>query len=111
MPCRAASWGSTTRRLWPLNATLPCCGWYAVDDVEHRGLARAVRSDYGADFVRADIEGNALERNHSAEGERDLVDLEDGRADLPARVHAAPRGGPDLTPLASPRRHCRSSPP
>ncbi len=84
----------------------------AVDDVEHRGLARAVRADDGADFVRADIEGNALEGNHSAEGEGDVVDLEDGCADFPTRGHTSGRNRPGLTPLPSPRRrHCRSSPP
>src|SRR5205823_14379894 len=74
-----------------------------VDDVEHRGFAGAVRPDDGADLVLANIEGDRLQRNDSAEGERDVVDLQEHRADFPARGHSAGRNGPGLTPRPSPR--------
>src|SRR5439155_20371773 len=81
---------------------------YAVDDVQHRGFAGAVRADDGADLVLPDVEGNALERDHPAESERDLVDLEDRPADFPARCHVSEG---EFRPLSSPRRRRRSSPP
>src|SRR5215467_12801876 len=40
----------------------------AVDDVEHRGLARAVRANNGADLAFADIERDAGHRFDAAEG-------------------------------------------
>ncbi len=63
-----------------------------VDDVEHRGFAGAVRADDGADLVLPDVEGNTLERDHAAEGERDAVDLEDRPPDFPACHHVRRKG-------------------
>ena len=48
----------------------------AVDDVEHRGLARAVRADNGADLALANIERNAGDRLYAAESERHVLDRE-----------------------------------
>ena len=45
----------------------------AVDDVEHRGLAGAVRPDDGADLALADVEGNVAHRLHAAERQRDVL--------------------------------------
>ena len=64
----------------------------AVDDVEHRRFAGAVRADDRADLVLPDVEGNALERNHPAEGKRDAVDLEDRPPDFPACRHVRRKG-------------------
>src|SRR5262245_6338620 len=52
---------------------------HAVDDVQHRGLARAVRPDDGAHLVLTHIERHALQRDHAAEGERDVLDFENRR--------------------------------
>src|SRR5215204_6327196 len=52
----------------------------AVDDVEHRGLAGAVRADDGANFAATDIERDIAQRLHAAEGERDVIGCEQ---DLP----------------------------
>ena len=46
----------------------------AVDDVEHRGLAGAVRADDGADLALADVERHVGERLHAAERERHVLD-------------------------------------
>jgi hypothetical protein len=48
----------------------------AVDDVEHRGLAGAVGADDGADLALAHVEGDVGDRLDAAEGERDVVHLE-----------------------------------
>ena len=48
----------------------------AVDDVEHRGLAGAVRPDDRADLALADIERDVGDRLHAAERERDVLDRE-----------------------------------
>ena len=48
----------------------------AVDDVEHRGLAGAVRTDNGADLALADVERDAGDRTDAAEGKRDVLDCE-----------------------------------
>src|SRR6266545_8278681 len=65
----------------------------AVDDVEQRGLARAVGADNGADLAFADIEGNAADCLDAAECERDVLDCEQHLASrdvVPARrPHAA----------------------
>src|SRR5690606_9328075 len=53
----------------------------AVDDVEHRLLARAVRTDDGADLALADFEADILDRPHAAEGKRDVADVEQDFAD------------------------------
>src|SRR6185312_5754794 len=58
----------------------------AVDDVQHRGLAGAVRADDGEDLVLADVEADVGQCLDAAEGEADVVRLEDRRADP---LHAA----------------------
>ena len=68
----------------------------AVDDVEHRGLAGAVRADDGADLALADIERDVGDRLHAAERERDVLDREQ---------HVA---GRDV--VARPALSCRPSP-
>ena len=60
----------------------------AVDAVEHRALAGAVGADDRAHLVLADVEADVGQRLHAAEAERDVLDVEDDVADLPA-VHAA----------------------
>src|SRR5262249_9400218 len=49
----------------------------AVDDVEHRGLAGAVRADNGADFAAGDIEGDFGQRLDASEREGDVFDGEE----------------------------------
>src|SRR5690606_3156530 len=44
----------------------------AVDHVQHRRLAGAVRTDDGADLALADIEGDFGQRLDAAEGERNV---------------------------------------
>ena len=44
----------------------------AVDDVEHRRLAGAIRPDDRTDLAFLDIEGNVADRLHSAKGQRDV---------------------------------------
>src|SRR5215472_16187624 len=63
---------------------------HAVDDVEHRGLARAVRADDGAHLVLAHVEGNPLQRDDTPESERYVLDLEQRRSGR-SRDHAALR--------------------
>ena len=46
----------------------------AVDHVQHRALAGAVRADDGADLVLAHVEAHVGERLHAAEGERDALE-------------------------------------
>ena len=41
----------------------------AVDDVEHRALAGAVRTDDGADLVLEHVEGNVRQRLHPAKAQ------------------------------------------
>src|SRR5262249_15805724 len=48
----------------------------AVDDVEQRGFAGAVRTDDGADLALADVERHAGDRPDATEGERDVLDRE-----------------------------------
>ena len=65
----------------------------AVDDIEHRGLAGAVRSDDGADLALADIERHVADRADTAERERDALDREQhftgGNIGVGPRPHAA----------------------
>jgi len=51
-------------------------------------------------FVLLDVEGDALERNHPAKGERDVVDLEDRPAGFPACGHVERK---EFRPLSWPR--------
>jgi hypothetical protein len=59
----------------------------AVDDVEHRALAGAVGADDGANFMLAHIEGNVRQRLDPAETQRNVLQVEDHLADLPAFAH------------------------
>ena len=47
----------------------------AVDDVEHRRLAGAVRADDGAYLAAPDFEGDVADGAHPAEGERDVLNI------------------------------------
>ena len=97
MPCAAASCGSMSRRTFAAKrdrALLRVV--HAVDHVEHRALAGAVGPDDGADLVLAHVEAHVGQRLHAAEGERDVVELQDApRRCAPsaaAQTHAgAPR--------------------
>ena len=82
---------------------------HAVDDVEHRALAGAVRSDDRADLVLADVERDVGQRLHAAERQRDRLEREDHVAD--ATGARADLRGPDpfgfvhlLRPHAPPGR-------
>src|SRR5581483_8383033 len=48
----------------------------AVDDVEHRRLARTVRADDGADLALANVEGDVGDGFDAAEGQRDILHRE-----------------------------------
>ena len=48
----------------------------AVDDVEARGLAGAVRADHGEELALADLEADVVDRTHAAEGLGQRADLE-----------------------------------
>ena len=67
----------------------------AVDDVEHRGLAGAVRADDRADFALADIERHVGDRLHAAERQRHVLDRQQPVAD-PAGPGGARRIRHDL---------------
>src|SRR5262249_44048439 len=60
----------------------------AVDDVEHRGFARAVGADDGANFTLSDVERNVPQRPDAAEGQRYTLDLEQDFVRI-RRSHAA----------------------
>jgi hypothetical protein len=60
----------------------------AVDDVEHRALAGAVRADDGADLAALDLEADAGERLDAAETQADVLDAQE----------SAFRGGPGIAP-------------
>jgi hypothetical protein len=53
----------------------------AVDDVEHRRLAGAVRADDGADLALMHVEGDVLQRLDAAEAQRDAAHLQHRPAD------------------------------
>ena len=55
---------------------------HAIDHVEHRAFAGAVRANDGADLMFAHIEGNIGQGFHAAKRQRDLVQVEDDFADL-----------------------------
>ena len=76
MPLRAPPRGAASARAGlPLNVIWPLLRMIeAVDAVEHRRLAGAVRADDGADLAFADVERDAGERSDPAEGERDIID-------------------------------------
>jgi hypothetical protein len=76
MPCAPPRAGASSRRVLPLKVMRALLRVVeAVDDVEHRGLAGAVRADDGADLALADVEGDVGDRLHAAEAQRDVVDL------------------------------------
>src|SRR6185312_8412103 len=65
-----------------------------VDDIEHRGLAGAVRADDRADFAAPYVERDVVERGDAAETQRNPLDREQRlpRRDMPRRFrHAAAR--------------------
>ena len=63
-------------------------GEAAGDDVEERGLARAVGADQAHHLALGHREGDAVERGEAAEVAREARDLQQGRA---AAAHGAPR--------------------
>src|SRR5271168_1492277 len=74
----------------------------AVHDVEHRGLASAVRTDDRADLALADVERHSRQRTHAAERERNILNgkqylaerrVPRGRRPHAARSNAAARAG------------------
>src|SRR6185369_1292861 len=70
----------------------------AVDAVEHRALAGAVRADDRADLVLADVEADVGEGLDAAEAQAEVLDVEDDVAGAPLRHHAArPTAGNVLT--------------
>ena len=73
----------------------------AVDHVEHRGLAGAVRADDRADLALADVERDVGDRLHAAEGERDVLD----RRGSPRRPRSRCRSAPSRGLLHRLRRH------
>src|SRR5581483_6571455 len=80
----------------------------AVDDVEHRGLAGAVRADDGADLALADVERDVGDRLHAAEGERGALDREQRFASRDLAASRGPHGRPVIPGRAD--RRSASSP-
>src|SRR5262249_38244318 len=64
---------------------------HAVDAIEQRALARAVRADDGAHLVLAHVEGDVFQRGEAAEGQAHARHGEDDVAELP-RARAWRRG-------------------
>src|SRR5690606_8656710 len=52
--------------------------------VQHRGLARTVRADYGADLALADVEADVLDRRHAAKAQGDVFQIHQHIADAAA---------------------------
>ncbi len=69
----------------------------AIDHVEHRGLAGAVRADDGADLALADVERHVGNRAHAAERQRHVLDREQ---DVVVRLDHAARASGVLGVLA-----------
>ena len=69
----------------------------AVDDVQHRGLAGAVRPDDREDLVTPDLDADAVERGDPAKGEADPV----GRRGSARRSALHPQARPILRRLAA----------
>ena len=65
----------------------------AVDDVEHRALAGAVRADDGAHLVLEHVEGDVRQRVDAAKAQRDRVELEDRRTDRKGALRRLQDGG------------------
>src|SRR6185295_9100140 len=61
----------------------------AVQHVEHRALAGAVRADDGAHFAAAHVEGHVLQRLDAAEGKRHALHRQHHLARRGALAHAA----------------------
>ncbi len=72
----------------------------AVDDVEHGGLAGAIRADDGAHLALLDIERHVADRAHAAERQRNVFDREDdlagGNVAGGRRSHGATQRAPTL---------------
>src|SRR4030095_13902739 len=62
---------------------------HAVDDVQHRALARAVGADDRAHLVLADIEADIGQCLHAPECQRNAVELQDDLTDA-TRAHRTP---------------------
>lgn len=60
----------------------------AVDDIEHRALAGAVRADNRANFTLLDIKTDVVQDFHDPEREADILNPEN-LATEPALIHAA----------------------
>ncbi len=89
IPSRAARCGLMSRRSVPRNTMRPLLRMVdAVDDVQHRALAGAVRPDDRADLVLADVERDVGQRLHAAERERDAFEREDHVADAATTIAA-----------------------
>src|SRR2546425_4215042 len=73
----------------------------AVEHVEHRALAGAVRPDDGSYFVLPHVERHALQGAHAAERQRHAVDREDHIADAAPGAHAARRAAAGAKVFAS----------
>src|SRR2546422_11544212 len=73
----------------------------AVEHVEHRAFAGAVRPDDGSYFVLPHVERHALQGAHAAERQRHAVDREDHIADAAAGAHAARRAAAGTKGFAS----------
>ena len=64
----------------------------AVDDVEHRRLAGAVRADDGADLALADVEGDVAQRLDAAERQRHVLERQQNVAGRARRLRPAATG-------------------
>src|SRR6185312_5990176 len=76
----------------------------AVNDVEHRRLAGAVRADDRADFSLADVEGDAAHRLHAAERERHVLHRQEHIADSDIGSADGSHGGAPRRALTLPWR-------
>ncbi len=65
-----------------------------VDDVQHRGFARAIRADDRADFALADIEADAVQGADAAKIQRDVLDGKENFGEPPTQ--SDPLDGSDL---------------
>ena len=76
MPSEAIWCAGSVSRSWPSNSH-PAVGRLvdATDDVEHRRLAGAVRTDQPADLALLDREAQAVQRNDATEAHGDLANI------------------------------------
>ena len=89
MPKRGDPVGGTASRSLPFERH-PAVGGLVdpADDVEHRGLAGAVRTDEAADLARVDRERQAVERGDAAEAHGDVFDFQYGQRVPPLPIGA-----------------------